>query len=148
MNATLLIARLFTGFVVLAHGVQKLFGWFGGYGFEGTMGFFTQTIGLPYIGGVLIIATETLGMLALMLGFFSRYLALAVILIMFGAISFHYPNGFYMDWSNTLSGEGFEFHLLVIALALVIAINGSGVYSLDTFFAKLKKQESRKPSVV
>ena len=143
MNATLLIARLVTGFVVLAHGIQKLFGWFGGYGFDGTIGFFTKTIGLPYIGGVLIIATETIGMLALMLGLFSRYLAFAVILIMLGAISFHYPNGFYMDWNNTLSGEGFEFHLVVIALALVIAINGSGVYSLDTFFTNLKKQESR-----
>ncbi len=77
LNFTLALTRMVVGFVVLSHGVQKLFGWFGGYGFEGTMGFFTNTIGLPYAFGVLIIIAETFGMLALMAGLFTRFLSIA-----------------------------------------------------------------------
>jgi putative oxidoreductase len=130
-DVSLLIIRLTLGFIMLAHGVQKLFGWFGGYGFDGTVGFFTGTIGLPYILAVLIILTESIGMILLLAGLFSRYLAFATVIILLGAVSFHWHNGFYMNWSGALGGEGFEFHIVVIALALIIAINGGGVYSLD-----------------
>jgi putative oxidoreductase len=131
-DVTLLTVRVFLGAVVFAHGAQKLFGWFGGYGFDGTVGFFTNTIGLPYILGVLIIAAESLGMIALIVGFFSRIMSAALILIMLGAIfSMHGQFGFFMNWTGTQGGEGFEYHLLVIALSFVLVANGSGAYSLD-----------------
>jgi putative oxidoreductase len=137
LNSTLLVTRFLLAFVTAAHGVQKLFGWFGGYGFNGTMGFFTETIGLPYILGVAIIIGETFGMIALALGLFGRYLSGFVILVMLGAIfSFHLPNGFYMNWGGTLQGEGFEFHILAIGLALPVTILGSGTYSLDFLLSK------------
>lgn len=132
---TLLTSRVIVGIVVLSHGVQKLFGWFGGYGFDGTMAFFTETVGIPYGFGLAIIGTETLGMVALIAGFFSRYLGVSVIVIMVGAIlTTHVQNGFFMNWSGTASGEGYEFHVLLITLALATVINGSGVYSLDHYF--------------
>lgn len=129
---TLFVVRVTVGIVVLAHGVQKLFGWFGGYGFDGTMNFFTETIGLPYFAGVIIILLETLGMLALIAGIMGRMMSVGVILIMLGAIlTTHGPVGFYMNWDGSLSGEGFEYHLLVIALASATVVNGTGAFSLD-----------------
>jgi putative oxidoreductase len=147
-NISLLVIRVTVAFTMLSHGVQKLFGWFGGYGFEGTIGFFTDTIGLPYIVGLLIILTETIGMIFLLVGFLSRYFGIAVIVILLGAIWFHWPNGFYMNWSGTLPGEGYEFHVLLIVLALVPIINGGGSYSLDNVFFSGKNLAERKPSIV
>jgi putative oxidoreductase len=133
-DASLLIARVFLGSVIAAHGAQKLFGWFGGFGFEGTMGYFTETIGLPYALALLIIVAESLGMVALIFGFATRLLATALVPIMLGAIvTTHGQFGFFMNWSGTLAGEGFEFHLLVMALSSVIALNGAGAYSLDAY---------------
>lgn len=143
LNLTLLISRVIVGTVVLGHGVQKLFGWFNGYGFDGTMGFFTESIGLPYILGLSIIITETFGMLALIAGFFGRIISASLILIMVGAIfTVHGQFGFFMNWGGTLAGEGYEFHLLVIVLASVTLINGSGAYSLDHLLFKKKRTET------
>lgn len=132
LNVSLLIIRVTVGFIILAHGVQKLFGWFGGYGFTATMNFFTEYVGLPYLLGLAIIIAETLGMLALIGGIFSRFLAASTILIMLGAIATtHYSNGFFMNWGGSLPGEGFEFHLLVIVMAAIIAAFGAGRFSLE-----------------
>jgi putative oxidoreductase len=145
-DLTLLLSRVILGTVVLGHGVHKLLGWFGGYGFDGTMGFFTDTIGLPYIFGLLIIASETAGMLALILGFLGRFIALSLIVIMAGAIvTTHGQFGFFMNWSGNQGGEGYEFHLLVIALSTVTVLNGSGTYSLDQFLFS-KKEDPKQPT--
>lgn len=120
------------GMVVAAHGAQKLLGWFGGYGFDGTMGFFTEVIGLPYITALAIILLESAGMILLALGLYSRLLSGSMVLTMIGAIlTTHGQHGFFMNWSGTQGGEGFEFHLLLIALSSVIMINGAGALSLD-----------------
>jgi putative oxidoreductase len=141
LDLTLLTTRLIVAGVVFAHGVQKLFGWFGGFGFEGTMGFFTQVIGLPYIFALLIILGETVGMVALAAGLFSRSLSAAVIGIMLGAIAtVHAPNGFFMNWGGTQQGEGFEFHIVVIALSFVTLVHGPGAFSLDKIFFREKKK--------
>jgi putative oxidoreductase len=133
-DITLFLVRIFIGAVVGAHGAQKLLGAFEGYGFQGTVGFFTETIGLPYIFAVLIILAESVGMIALMAGLFSRLLSGSVILIMLGAIfTTHAQFGFFMNWSGSQGGEGIEYHLLVIALSVVIVLNGAGAYSLDHF---------------
>lgn len=138
IDYTLLVVRLFLAMVVAAHGAQKLLGWFGGYGFDGTIGFFTEVIGLRYIIALGIILLESAGMIVLALGLFSRFLSASLIAIMIGAIlTTHGQHGFFMNWSATQHGEGFEFHLLIIALSAVIMINGAGALSLDaTIFRK------------
>lgn len=140
IDIALLIMRLSLGGVIFAHGAQKLFGWFGGYGFEGTMGYFTGTVGLPYIVGALVILGESLGAIALMLGLFGRFMSLSLFIIMLGALYFdHAQNGFYMNWyGNRAGGEGIEFDLLVFGLSLAILLIGSGKYSIDQYIWKKK----------
>ena len=148
IDYTLLVVRLFLGIVVGAHGAQKLLGWFGGYGFDGTMGFFTDTIGLPHLFALGIILLESLGMVALALGLFSRLLSASLIVIMIGAIlTTHGQHGFFMNWSGTQAGEGFEFHLLIIALSTVIMNNGAGALSLDAIIFR-KRSLVEDPYVV
>jgi putative oxidoreductase len=143
LDITLLITRVILAFVIASHGVQKLFGWFGGYGFDGTMGWLTGYIGLPYIAGVALILIETFGMVALAAGLFGRYLSALSILIMLGAIStFHGANGFYMNWNGDLNGEGYEYHILAIGLAIPVVLLGSGQYSLDHLLARFKASRS------
>ena len=140
LDISLLSTRLTLAIVMMAHGAQKMFGWFGGYGWEGTMGFFTETIGLPYFIGMIIILAETVGMMALAIGLGSRWLAGVVVILMVGAIfSVHLSQGFFMNWDGTLKGEGFEFHLLAIALAIPIILLGGGKFALDD---KLKSKAS------
>jgi putative oxidoreductase len=134
---SLFIARLFLGVIVLGHGTQKLFGWFGGYGYEGTINFFTQTIGLPYVLALSIILLETVGMILLIAGLFSRVFAAGIIIIMLGAIfTMHGSNGFFMNWGGNLSGEGYEFHLLIIGLAVIVSINETRAYAFNRYLPK------------
>ena len=127
-----LIVRVFIGGVMLPHGLQKTLGMFGGYGFEGTMGFFTGTLGLPWIVALLVILGESLGSLALILGLLTRFCAASMILIMVGAMTMgHLQHGFFMNWFGTQAGEGFEYHLLVIGMALSLVISGAGRWSID-----------------
>ena len=140
-DLTLLFTRLLLAVVIFGHGAQKLLGWFGGYGFEGTVGYFTGTVGLPYFLAVLIILAESLGMIALALGVFSRFIAGSVIAIMLGAMFItHAQYGFYMNWFGTQRGEGIEYHLLVIGLSAIIVANGAGAFSLDPAIKKLIAQ--------
>ena len=110
-DVSLVLVRILLGGVVGAHGAQKLLGAFEGYGFQASVGFFTETIGLPYIFAVLIILAESLGMIALISGLFSRILSGSLILIMLGAIfTTQGQYGFFMNWSGSQGGEGIEFH--------------------------------------
>jgi putative oxidoreductase len=96
------------------------------------MGFMTGHIGLPAPLAALVIIAEFFGSLALIFGAFSRAAAVGIISVMIGAIvTTHLPNGFFMNWTGQQAGEGFEYHLLVIGMALAIVIGGSGRYSLD-----------------
>ncbi len=123
------------GTVILAHGVQKLFGWFGGYGFEGTMAFFTETIGLPWVIGLAIILFESIGALAIILGLAIRPLVLFSLFLAVGIIiSVHAQHGFYMNWAGNQAGEGIEFFLLWIGMALSLLITGGGQYSVDRLY--------------
>jgi len=132
----LLVARLALGIVFLPHGLQKTLGLFGGAGFSGTMGFFTQQ-GLPSIIAFLVIIAESFGALGLIIGFLSRLAAFGIGLNMLGAILMvHLPNGFFMNWFGTQKGEGFEYHILAIGLALVVLIGGGGKWSVDRLLLK------------
>ena len=127
-----LILRLALGIVFFPHGAQKMLGWFGGYGFSGTMQFFTQQMGIPAVFAFLAIMAEFLGSLALILGFGTRVAALGIAIVMVVAVlTTHLPHGFFMNWFGNQKGEGFEFHVLVIAIALVLGLKGAGLYSVD-----------------
>ena len=132
-NWTALIVRLTAGIVIFPHGAQKLLGWFGGYGYTGTMGFLTGTVHLPWIIALLVILIEFFGSLMLILGFATRIAALGVIANFLGIIlKSHLNNGFFMNWSMMPNkGEGFEYHLLVIGIGLALLISGGGKASID-----------------
>ena len=132
-----LIIRVMLGIVMFPHGAQKLLGWFGGYGLEGTLGFFTNQMGVPMIVAILVILGESLGALGLIAGFLTRFCAAGLLLIMSGAVIMsHAANGFFMNWSGKQGGEGFEYHILVIALCLPLLISGGGLFSADGYIAK------------
>lgn len=132
-----LIARLTLGIVIFPHGAQKLLGWFGGGGFDGTLDFFQQTFGIPAVLTVLVIIAEFFGGLGLIAGLLTRLCAIGVAGVMAGAvlIAGHLQNGFFMNWMGNQQGEGFEFHLLAIGLALVIMRLGGGRWSIDRALA-------------
>ena len=131
-NTATAILRLVLGVVFFAHGAQKMLGWFGGFGFSGTMGFFTGMLHIPAPLASLAIAAEFFGGLGLILGFLTRIAAFGIAATMVVVIVMvHSPFGFFMNWSGTQKGEGIEYHLLVIAICLVLMILGGGRASLD-----------------
>jgi putative oxidoreductase len=132
-----LILRVTLGVVIFAHGAQKLFGWFGGNGFDGTMGFFTNVMHLPWLVAFLVIIGESLGSLGLIAGLLTRFTAASFIVIMLGAIvTVHWPQGFFMNWFGQQQGEGFEYHLLVIGMSAALVLTGGGAWSLDRVIAR------------
>jgi len=133
-DSAVTILRVVLGCVFFAHGAQKMLGWFGGYGFSGTMGFFTHQMGIPAPFAFLAICAEFFGGLGLILGLLGRIAAFGIICNMLVAIAMvHRQNGFFMNWAGNQKGEGFEYHLLAIAVALLILIKGSGALSGDRF---------------
>ena len=133
----LFLVRVFLGLVIFPHGAQKLLGWFGGHGPAWTMDFFTQRLGIAAPLVVLVIIAESFGALGLIVGFLGRIGAFGVLCVMLGAIyTIHLKNGFFMDWYNTGQGEGFEYHLLAIGMALAVMIQGSGRFSVDRMLSR------------
>ena len=131
-DLVLFTIRLLLALVIWPHGAQKVLGWFGGYGFRGTMGFFTKTMGIPAPLAFLAITAEFVGPVALALGLFGRVAALGIATVMVvAAMTSHLSNGFFMNWFGNQKGEGFEFHILALAIAAAIMIGGSGAFSVD-----------------
>jgi putative oxidoreductase len=134
---SLTILRLFLGVVFFAHGTQKVLGWFGGFGFSGTMGFFTQQMHIPALFAFLAIAAEFLGSIGLLLGVLGRVAAFGITCNMVVAVYMvHRHFGFFANWLGTQKGEGYEFHLLAFAILLVIMLKGSGALSVDRALSK------------
>jgi putative oxidoreductase len=126
-----LILRLTLGLVMFPHGAQKLLGWFGGGGFSATMQGMTS-MGLPAVIVFLVIMAESLGALGLITGFLTRFSAFGIGMVMLGAIvTVHSKVGFFMNWTGKQAGEGFEYHLLVIGIAIALMIRGGGALSAD-----------------
>ncbi|MGH7206000.1 MAG: DoxX family protein [Nitrospiraceae bacterium] len=135
-----LILRVMLGVVMFPHGAQKLLGWYGGFGFTGTIGFFTEQMHLPWLVTFLVIIGESFGSLGLIAGFLTRVTGLSLAIIMVGAITtVHLPNGFFMNWSGKQAGEGYEYHLLVIAMSAALILTGAGKWSVDGVIAKQLK---------
>jgi len=130
-DVSLTFLRLVLGVVFFAHGAQKMLGWFGGYGFHATIGFFGH-LGMPAPVAFLVICIEFFGGLGLIVGLLTRIAALGIGVEMIGAIFMvHMPNGFFMNWLGKQKGEGFEYHLLVIAIAGTLLLRGAGKFSVD-----------------
>ena len=126
-----LIARVFLGMVIMPHGAQKILGIWGGHGLQSTMDSFSQWFGIPSFITFLVAIGEFAGGILLIIGLCSRFAAFSIILIMLGAIYYVVNDHFFMNWYTEQRGEGFEFHLLAIALALVVILKGSGRLSID-----------------
>ena len=139
-----LIYRITLGIVLLPHGCQFLLGWFGGYGFTGSMDYLTTGAGLPWLIAFTVIFLQFFGSLLILAGLGTRLIAPAVIIMFIGMIvTSHLDHGFFMNWGGDQAGEGFEFHLLVIGLALALTVNGSGKYSIDRLLTlKVEKESS------
>lgn len=126
------VLRIILGVVFFAHGAQKMLGWFGGYGFHGTMNYFTHMAHIPAPFAFLAICAEFFGGLGLILGFLTRIAAFGAGCNMCVALFMvHLHNGFFMNWAGTKHAEGFEYHLLALALIFAILVRGAGTFSLD-----------------
>lgn len=140
-SRTLLFQRVVLGAVLLPHGLQKTIGAFGGHGFEGTMSYFTNVLHIPTPLAFLVILAESLGALALIAGIGTRIAAFGAVATMAGAaLLTHLPYGFFMNWFGAQGGEGFEYHILAIALALPLVLRGAGAYSLDRILARVLRR--------
>jgi putative oxidoreductase len=132
-----LVLRIALGSVIWMHGAQKLLGIFGGYGFSGTMDFFTKTMGLPWIIALLVILGEFFGGIGLILGIGTRFFALYTgIILLFAMFLVHWENGFFMNWFGNQKGEGIEFFILFLSISVTLILNGGGKYSLDSLLSK------------
>jgi putative oxidoreductase len=130
------VLRVALGGVILGHGLQKVFGWFGGYGITGTMGFFAS-VGMPAPLGALVIISDFVGSLAIVAGLLTRFSAAAAFAVMLGAAALvHWPNGFFMNWGGAPHGEGYEFHVLAMAMAASLVLAGGGRASLDGWLSR------------
>ena len=138
-SVSLLVLRVALGVVILPHGLQKVFGWFGGWGLEGTLGWFAS-IGIPTFLGILAIAADFAGALALIAGVGTRIAAFGIgVNMLVATLVVHRPNGFFMNWAGNQAGEGYEFHILAAAMSLVLILGGAGRWSLDRAFASRKQ---------
>jgi putative oxidoreductase len=132
-----LIARLALGLVMFPHGAQKALGWFGGYGFSGTMGFFTGQLHIPALFAFLAIAAEFAGSIGLITGFLSRVAAFGIgVNMVVATLLVHDSNGFFMNWYGNQKGEGFEYHLLTLGLAVAVILAGAGKWSIDSVLCR------------
>jgi putative oxidoreductase len=138
--------RLVLGVVFFAHGAQKMLGWFGGPGFSGTMGMFTGYLHVPAPLAFLAIAAEFFGGLGLILGFLTRIAAFGIAINMVVAIALvHSSFGFFMNWTGTQKGEGFEYHLLTLAITAFLVIRGAGAFSVDRAIAAASPARQPEP---
>jgi putative oxidoreductase len=130
-----LVLRLALAIVIWPHGAQKVLGWFGGPGFGGTLGYFGSQ-GIPVPLALLAMAAEFLGPIGLVLGLLTRVAAFGIACVMVVAVvTAHWKFGFFMNWFGNQKGEGFEFHLLALGIALALIIGGAGRWSIDAQIA-------------
>lgn len=135
-DVTGLVLRLASAVTMFPHGAQKVLGWFGGWGFQGTIGVFTQG-GMPLPLALAVIAAEFLGPIALVAGFFTRWSAFGIGLTMTGAALMHHlQHGFFMNWFGTQKGEGIEYFIPVVAITVALMIKGGGTWAIDRLIAR------------
>lgn len=129
----MLVLRLTLALILWPHGAQKVLGWFGGAGWDGTYQAFTEKMGIPPFLAKVAMLTEFFAPICLVLGVFTRIAALAVIIMMAVAMTRHVKNGYFANWSGKKAGEGVEFHLLYAGSALALLLTGPGPWSVDAW---------------
>ena len=137
--------RLAMGGVFIAHGAQKLFGVWGGPGLTGTADFFTA-LGLPapFLLAVIVAIVETAGGVLLVVGAYTLWVAIALIIEMGVAIwKVHFASGFFINWTLAPGvGHGYEFNLVLITALLCLIFTGAGGLSVDYSREKAAEQEA------
>ena len=139
-SVAILVMRLALGIVIFPHGAQKVLGWFGGYGLSGTWGWMTGTLGIPALFAALAILAEFAGSLGLIVGLLGRVAAFVVAcdMVVAAILGGHIGNGFFMNWAGNQKGEGIEYHLFAVGIAIAVMITGSGAFSLDRLLTRGK----------
>lgn len=132
-NTAALVARVFLAVVLFPHGAQKLLGWFGGNGFQGTINGLTGSAGLPWVIALLVILIEFFAPLFLMAGFLTRLAAFAIGVEFIGVVlKAHIHNGFFMNWYRQPNkGEGLEYFIFLFGFVIILLITGGGKASMD-----------------
>jgi putative oxidoreductase len=134
---TIALVRFVIGVIFFMHGAQKTLAWFGGYGFHATMNFFTTQMHIPAVFALLAITAEFFGGIGLIVGFLTRIAAFGVAVDMLVAVILvHARNGIFMNWYGNQKGEGFEFHLLAVAICILLMVKGAGALSVDRGLTK------------
>ena len=132
-DVVMLVLRIMLGVVFIPHGIQKILG------FSGTMQMFTTNLHIPLVFAFLAIMAEFLGSWGLITGLLTRVAAFGIAVDMMVAVyMLHWQNGFFMNWFGNQKGEGFEFHILVIAIAIALMIRGGGLWSVDRALSRKK----------
>jgi putative oxidoreductase len=135
---TITAIRVTLGVVFFAHGAQKMLGWFGGHGLKETLRTMHEFLHLPVPLAFLAVTSEFLGGVGLIVGLLSRVAAIGICITMLAAVVMvHGRNGLFMNWLGDRKGHGFEYHLLAIAMAIAIVVQGSGAASLDRLLLSL-----------
>jgi putative oxidoreductase len=133
---TLTVARWVLALIFFGHGTQKAFGWFGGMGFEKSLTFFQDTMSIPPALTIFVMCTELAAATGMVLGLLTRIAAFGLLSIMVVApFANHLYPRFFMNWSGTRGGEGYEYHLLALALLLILMVRGGGAVSVDRLIA-------------
>ena len=133
INVASFLLRLMLALVIFPHGAQKMLGWFGGYGFNGTILYFTDTLGLPYGIALLVVLIEFISPFLLLAGNFARITAAAVFVLFTGIIvTSHLDHGFFMNWFGNQNGEGYEYHLLILTISMAIMVLGPGQFRIGS----------------
>lgn len=134
------LIRLALGVVIFPHGAQKVFGWFGGPGYAATVTAFSA-LGFPFWAIILLMVTEVCGSLLLVLGLFTRVWALAIGTAIAICLKMnHLQHGFFMNWFGQQQGEGYEYHILVLGIALALVLRGGGMLSMDRVLARDRRR--------
>lgn len=136
-SVTAFIMRLSIAVVIWPHGAQMVLGLFGGNGYSGTMGYFTEVMQIPWILAFLVMMAQFVGTICLLIGLFTRLNTLLMLIITLGMIfTSHLEYGFFMNWFGNQAGEGFEYHLLLLGLCAGLLWGGAGKFSLDALIKR------------
>lgn len=122
--------RIIAGIIIFPYGMQKIFGWFDGPGLKVALAQLEERK-IPVLVSWLIIAGQSLGSIALITGFLGRFAAGGLFIIFTAAMITHMPDGWMMNWFNKKKGEGIEYFVMLLAMLLIVVINGSGAFSID-----------------
>lgn len=136
-----ILLRVFLAIVLFPHGAQKLLGWFGGYGFEGTMNYFTQSQGLPWLVGFAVILIEFIGAISILLGFATRLWSIAIFFLTIGIMVTNHSTYFFMNWFGSQPSEGMEYFLLMLGMSGSLVVSGAGSISIDTLLSKGQNED-------